>query len=325
MDALHLTTSSMPTLLLLYWLLCTGAALAALVPSFGWSGFRKAVMLSACRGKLWDKKPDAPLGPLQAARVPQKRFAHFYIVGVACAIPALWLLIIAGCGPAEGWQEEHHAALIAMLCVLFHLSRRLVESCLLLSYPDGAYMHLIAYAFGLSYYVALPLTLLPSSTWHTLDALAYQGQKGAAEWDPCPAHLAQALKHLPGSMSALQVLGVVVFFAGNALQCHSHCILARLRARIAGKREDRLQTTEDGYALPEGGAFSLVSCPHYLGEIVLYAGLALILCGSNISIMVVFAWVVANLLLAAGPTHEWYSERFPSYPRQRRALIPWVY
>ena len=34
---------------------------------------------------------------------------------------------------------------------------------------------------------------------------------------------------------------------------------------------------------------------------------------------------VANLLLAAGPTHEWYKERFPSYPRQRRALIPWVY
>ena len=95
------------------------------------------------------------------------------------------------------------------------------------------------------------------------------------------------------SIDAVQ--GVVVFFAGNALQCHSHCILARLQARIAGKREDRLQTTEDGYALPEGGAFSLVSCPHYLGEIVLYAGLALILCGSNISIMVVLAWVVRSL------------------------------
>ena len=34
---------------------------------------------------------------------------------------------------------------------------------------------------------------------------------------------------------------------------------------------------------------------------------------------------VANLLRAAGPTHEWYKERFPSYPLQRRALIPWVY
>lgn len=68
-----------------------------------------------------------------------------------------------------------------------------------------------------SYYVALPLTLLPSSTWHTLDALAYQGQKGAAEWDPCPAHLAQALKHLPGSMSALQVL-----VSGCMIATHVH-------------------------------------------------------------------------------------------------------
>ena len=97
--------------------------------------------------------------------------------------------------------------------------------------------------------------------------------------------------------STQAVQGVVVFFAGNALQCHSHCILARLRARIAGKREDRLQTTDNGYALPEGGAFSLVSCPHYLGEIVLYAGLALMLCKSNVSIMVVLTWVVRSLSL----------------------------
>ena len=57
-----------------------------------------------------------------------------------------------------------------------------------------------------SYYVALPLTLLPSSTWQALDALAHQGHGGGAKWDPSPAHLAQALKHLPGSMSALQAL-----------------------------------------------------------------------------------------------------------------------
>ena len=86
---------------------------------------------------------------LQAARVPQKWFAHFYIVGVACAVLALWLLTSAGFGTAQQRQQEHHAALIAMLSVLFHLSRRLMESYLLLSYPEGAYMHLIAYAFGL--------------------------------------------------------------------------------------------------------------------------------------------------------------------------------
>ena len=40
MNVLHLTISSMPALLLLYWLLCTGAALTALFPSSRWSGFR---------------------------------------------------------------------------------------------------------------------------------------------------------------------------------------------------------------------------------------------------------------------------------------------
>ena len=54
-----------------------------------------------------------------------------------------------------------------------------------------------------SYYVALPLTLLPSSVWQTLDALTRQG---AAGWDPSVAHLGQALKHLPGSVTALQGL-----------------------------------------------------------------------------------------------------------------------
>ena len=90
-------------------------------------------------------------GLVQAARVPQKWFAHFYTVGVACAILALWLLISAGFSPAEQRQQEHPAALLAMLCVLCHLSRRLMESYLLLSYPKGAAMHLIAYAFGLRF------------------------------------------------------------------------------------------------------------------------------------------------------------------------------
>lgn len=34
---------------------------------------------------------------------------------------------------------------------------------------------------------------------------------------------------------------------------------------------------------------------------------------------------VSNLMLAAGPTHEWYKQRFAAYPRERRALIPWLY
>ena len=79
-----------------------------------------------------------------------------------------------------------------------------------------------------SYYAALPLTLLPSSTWQNLDALAHQGPRGAAEWDPSLVHLAQALKELPGSMSALQAL---VSSCMIAMQVHTempgtmHCCM----------------------------------------------------------------------------------------------------
>lgn len=95
----------------------------------------------------------------------------------------------------------------------------------------------------------------------------------------------------------LHVQGVLVFFAGNVLQCQSHWILASLRADIAGKRGDHLHTTADGYAVPQGGAFTLVSCPHYLGEIVIYIGLALILGWSNLSVWIVLAWVVSFFLI----------------------------
>ena len=97
----------------------------------------------------------------------------------------------------------------------------------------------------------------------------------------------------PAQLQLIRMQGVLVFLAGNALQCHSHWVLARLRASIAGKRMDLLQTTADGYAVPQGGAFMLVSCPHYLGEIVIYLGLTLILGRNNLCIWVVLAWVVS--------------------------------
>ena len=114
--------------------------------------------------------------------------------------------------------------------------------------------------------------------------------------------------------------GVLVFCAGNALQCHSHWILARLRAKITGKRGDHLQSTAEGYALPEGGAFALVSCPHYLGEIVIYLGLALILGAGNLCIWIVLAWVVSSALHASLSMCNIYAHyRLANHQLQSRA------
>ena len=81
--------------------------------------------------------------------MPQRWFAHFYMVGVICVIAALALLSATDPALTRHNQQGSHAALLAMLCLLLHLSRRLVESVWLLSYPRDAYMHAIAYIFGL--------------------------------------------------------------------------------------------------------------------------------------------------------------------------------
>ena len=84
----------------------------------------------------------------QTARVPQKWFAHFYAVGVLCAIAALALMFAVEI-PVNYRSKGSQAALLGMLCLLCHLSRRLIESLCLMSYPKDAFMHLIAYIFGL--------------------------------------------------------------------------------------------------------------------------------------------------------------------------------
>jgi hypothetical protein len=38
-----------------------------------------------------------------------------------------------------------------------------------------------------------------------------------------------------------------------------------------------------------------------------------------------FLFTAANLVPRAAQNHRWYRETFPDYPRERRALIPWMW
>ncbi len=107
------------------------------------------------------------------------------------------------------------------------------------------------------------------------------------------------------------VAGAALFIAGLALNVASDGALRRLRAPGAS-----------GYAIPRGGAFRWVSCPNYLGELLEWSGWALAtwsLAG------VAFAlYTAANLGPRALAHHAWYRRRFPDYPAERRALVPFV-
>jgi protein-S-isoprenylcysteine O-methyltransferase Ste14 len=103
-------------------------------------------------------------------------------------------------------------------------------------------------------------------------------------------------------------VGLATFVAGYATNAHADAVLRRLRA--------------GGYQIPRGGLYRWVSCPNYLGEIVEWIGWAIAtwsLAGASFAV-----WTIANLAPRALANHRWLRERFPDYPRERRALVPWL-
>ncbi|KAI6677635.1 hypothetical protein NL676_038431 [Syzygium grande] len=88
-------------------------------------------------------------------------------------------------------------------------------------------------------------------------------------------------------------------------------------------RERREESHE--YVVPHGNWFERVSCPHYLAEIVIYAGLVVASGGSDLTIWLLFGFVVANLVFVAAETHRWYHSKFDNYPWDRFAIIPLIY
>lgn len=103
--------------------------------------------------------------------------------------------------------------------------------------------------------------------------------------------------------------GTTLFLVGATINVHADYTLIRLR-----------KPGESGYRVPRGGLFEWVSCPNHLGEILQWAGFAL-LTWSLPGLAFAF-WTFANLAPRAWAHHLWYRQHFPEYPPLRRALIP---
>jgi 3-oxo-5-alpha-steroid 4-dehydrogenase 1 len=107
------------------------------------------------------------------------------------------------------------------------------------------------------------------------------------------------------------IVGFILFWVGFALNQHSDKVLLGLRAG-----------GETGYKIPYGGGYRFVSCPNYLGEMLEWAGWAI--AAWNLGALAFLVWTVANLAPRAWRTHRWYRQQFPDYPRERKALLPYI-
>lgn len=107
------------------------------------------------------------------------------------------------------------------------------------------------------------------------------------------------------------VVGASIFLVGWGINVHSDEILMKLR-----------KPGESGYKIPTGGMYRWISCPNYFSEILEWTGWAILTWSLAGSAFAIYAF--ANLAPRAFSHHKWYREKFDDYPKERKALIPFV-
>jgi len=107
------------------------------------------------------------------------------------------------------------------------------------------------------------------------------------------------------------VCGALLFLLGFGINQHSDQVLMKLR-----------RPGEMGYRIPVGGLYHWVSCPNYFGEIMEWTGWAI--ATWSLPGLAFALYTIANLAPRALSHHRWYKDRFPDYPRKRRALVPFL-
>jgi len=108
------------------------------------------------------------------------------------------------------------------------------------------------------------------------------------------------------------ILGIVLFITGFFINQVSDTLLINLR-----------KPNETGYKIPKGFLFNLISCPNLFGEFIQWAGFALI--AWNYPATTFLIWTAANLFPRAIKHHKWYKSTFKDYPKNRKAVIPWLW
>jgi protein-S-isoprenylcysteine O-methyltransferase Ste14 len=107
------------------------------------------------------------------------------------------------------------------------------------------------------------------------------------------------------------ITGILIFITGFIIN------------KIADKKLGSLKkNNSEEYVIPRGWLFNYISSPHYFGEIIEWAGWAIMTWSLPGLAFSVFTF--ANLFPRAIASHIWYKKHFPEYPSSRKAIIPFI-
>ena len=116
-----------------------------------------------------------------------------------------------------------------------------------------------------------------------------------------------------------------ICFRSLYYRVYSSHLTATARVRFSSQADLR-KDGRTGYHIPYGDWFSLLSCPHFFAEVLIYLSLCIIGASgtANACLPSVLLVTVANLASTAVDTHRRYKEMFRDYPRDRKAIIPFL-
>lgn len=112
--------------------------------------------------------------------------------------------------------------------------------------------------------------------------------------------------------SPLFIVGALLFVVGMTINWRADHLLINLR-----------KPGETGYKIPRGFLFDYISSPNLFGEILEWTGFAIM--AWNLPALTFTAWTFANLVPRAKNHHDWYKNKFQDYPKERKAVFPFIF
>lgn len=106
------------------------------------------------------------------------------------------------------------------------------------------------------------------------------------------------------------IVGNVLFGLGSLGNLYHHYLLRRLRDNA------------EGYVMPTGGFFDYAAAPHYLFELIAWAGIAI--SSQHGNAFLVFTGMTSYLSGRAVAQNRWNEQKFPEW-KNKQNLIPFVF
>ncbi|XP_046624162.1 polyprenol reductase isoform X4 [Neodiprion virginianus] len=244
--------------------------------------------------------------------VPKRWFKHFYefaaplstytllitlrfYLGVGnVPVNILQILdILIGVNRQSLVSPEHTT--LALVLVTIHCWKRFYETHYV-SIFSNVKINLSHYIVGFVHYVGTISCLIGESNGF------FKGSRPIVNWN--------GLTYIDYSCS-------IIFLWATYKQLICNKILSNLRKNKKG------ETVTLQHKIPKGDLFEYISSPLQLSEILVYLMLTIILRNSQ-TFYYIFLWVLLNQVATGLLGHWWYVESFKEYPKQRRALIPWI-